>query len=294
MKLEDTTNPASHAGAQTLWSPTAAHPQLEFCERLRLHVLGLYYCEVGVEWSSQGKLESDYLHHVDLAFSGHRQVVFRGEVLDVEPGVAFWFPGNTPLERRCGERCKVLFLKLRSEWLPGVDPLLDWPGRRPGPVGQFDAAYWRRWLAPGKQVTSNHLLQLQARLLDWIASVVPDLDTVIGEHLRTHAQFNTVFSLIEEKLGANLRVEQLAKVHGTSLHAFSMAFARNTGLSPKAYLRRRLNQEAIQLLTNTDLKLKQVAEKLGFCDEYHFSRFFSKANRISPLHYRKAFQGKAA
>jgi transcriptional regulator GlxA family with amidase domain len=67
-----------------------------------------------------------------------------------------------------------------------------------------------------------------------------------------------------------------------------MAFTRNTGMSPKAYLKRRLNQEAIQLVINTDLKLKQVAEQLSFCDEYHFNRFFSQANGVPPLRYRRA------
>jgi AraC-like DNA-binding protein len=273
---------------RTLLGPPSARHELELAERLRLHLVGIYYCEVDSAWSSHGNLESDYLHNIDLALTGHRQVVFRGEVLDINPGVAYWFPGNTPLERRCRERCKVLFLKLRCEWLPGVDPLLDWPGRRPEPIGTFDSRYWRSWLQPTRKVSVNRLLQLQARVSEWVASVAPNLDEVIDTHLKTHTQFNAVFALIEEKLGANLRVEELARANGTSLHAFSMSFARNTGMSPKAYLQRRLNQEAIQLLTNTDLKIKEVADKLGFCDEYHFSRFFSKTNGLPPLRYRQA------
>jgi transcriptional regulator GlxA family with amidase domain len=120
------------------------------------------------------------------------------------------------------------------------------------------------------------------------------LDGIIAGHLQSHARFKPVFELIENRLGAGLRVQDLAKAHGTSNHAFSVAFARSTGMSPKAYLQRRLNQESIELLTNTDLKLKEVAEKLGFYDEYHFSHFFSKANRTSPLRYRQALQAKAA
>ncbi|MBI4325723.1 MAG: helix-turn-helix transcriptional regulator [Chloroflexi bacterium] len=290
MRIQDTTNPACHAGMRTILSSTSARHQLEIAGRLRFHLVGLYYCEVGAEWSSQGKLESDYLHHIDIALAGRRKVVFRDEVLEINPGTAFWFPGNTPLERRCHERCKVLFLKLRCEWLPGVDPLLDWPDRRPKLIGPCDQSYWRAWLHPKHNPTTNRLLQLRARILEWVAAVVPDLDDVISRHLQTHAQFKEVFGLIEDKLGANLRVGELARAHGTSLHAFSMAFARNTGMSPKTYLERRLNQEAIQLLTNTELKVKQVADELKFCDEYHFSRFFSKANGIPPSRYRLALR----
>lgn len=289
MKLEDSTSATARAVRRTVLNEESAHVQLDLLERLRIQLIGIFYTEVGPEWSSCGKQESDYLHHIDLTLTGHRQVVFRGEVLDMEPGVAFWFPGNTPLERRYCEPSKVLFFKLRCEWLPGVDPLLDWEGRRPGPIAQFDSNYWRPWWHPKHKPTFNKLLEVQARIFDWIAGAVPNLDEVILRHVQTHSRFNTVFDLIERKLAPNLRIEELARAYGTTLHAFSMAFARNTGMSPKAYLKRRLIQEAMQLLLNSDLKIKEVASQLRFSDEFHFSRFFRIANGLAPSQYRRAF-----
>ena len=185
-------------------------------------------------------------------------------------------------------------MKFRLEWLPGVDPLLDWPGRKPVLVGSCDLSAWREWVRPNPQITCNQLLKLQGVLFGWVAAAVPGLEEVIAAHLRTHARFQPVFKFIEQNLGASLRVEELARVHGTSLHAFSVAFSRDTGMSPKAYIKRRLSQEAIQLLTNTDLKLKEVAEKLKFWDEYHFSRFFARTNGMAPSRYRVAFTENGA
>jgi AraC-like DNA-binding protein len=284
----------ARAVRRTILDAEPAHVQLDLLERLRVHLVGIFYAEVGPEWSSCGKQETDYLHHIDLSLTGRRQVVFRGEVLDMEPGVAFWLPGNTPLERRYCERSRVLFFKLRCEWLPGVDPLLDWESRRPSPIARFDSSYWRPWWQPKHKSSFNQLLQVQARILDWIAMAVPNLDEVILQHVQTHSQFHTVFELIERKLAPNLRIEELARAYGTTLHAFSMAFARNTGMSPKAYLKRRLNQEAMQLLLNSDLKIKQVASQLRFFDEYHFSHFFRIANGLAPLQYRRAFAKSAS
>jgi AraC-like DNA-binding protein len=45
-------------------------------------------------------------------------------------------------------------------------------------------------------------------------------------------------------------------------------------MSPKACLKRHLNQQAMQLLLNSGLKIKEVASQLGFSDEFHFRRFF--------------------
>ena len=290
MKLEDTTSPTCHAGLNTVFAPTSAPHALEIVSRLRLHLLGLYHCQVGAQWGSHGRRESDYLHHVDIVLSGRREVVFDGGVLDMEPGQAYWLPGNTPLERRFKEKGQVIFLKLRCEWLPGLDPFLDWPGRRPVLIEGCDLDYWRTWLRPELEPTANDLLRLQARLLESISKVIPDLEGVIVEHLRTHATFAGVFALLEGKLGADLRIEELAQKHGTSLHAFSMSFKRNTGMTPKAYLKRRLNQEAILLLTNTNFKIKEIADKLKFYDEYHFNRFFSQMNGMPPSHYRTSMR----
>jgi AraC-like DNA-binding protein len=292
VKLEDSTSAAARAVRKSILKESA-HVQLDLLERLRIRLVGIFYTEVGPEWSSCGKQETDYLHHIDLTITGHRQVVFRGEVLNLQPGVAFWFPGNTPLERRYCGPSKVLFFKVRCEWLPGVDPLLDWEGRRPGPIRKFDSNYWRPWWHPKHKPTFNKLLQAQARILDWIAAAVPNLDEVILQHIQTHSQFNAVFDLIERNLAPNLRIEELARAYGATLHAFSMAFARNTGMSPKAYVKRRLNQEAIQLLLNSDLKIKDVASQLRFFDEFHFSRFFRSANGLAPMQYRKAFARSA-
>jgi len=288
MKLKDTTDSACNAGMNTIFSSASARDQLELASRLRFHLLGLYYCEVGREWDSDGRLESDYLHHIDIVLSGRRQVVWQDQVLDLNPGCAYWLPGNTPLARRCAENCQVMFLKLRCEWLPGIDPFLDWPGRQPTLIGRCDLKYWRTWLQPKWEPNTNRLLQLQAWILESTARVIPDLDGLIAEHLKTHAKFNNVFTLVEKKLGADLRIKELAQAHGTSLHAFTMSFTRNTGMSPKAYLKRRLNQEAILLVTNTDLKIKEIADKLKFYDEYHFIRFFSQMNGTPPFKHRQS------
>jgi AraC-like DNA-binding protein len=290
MKLIDTTDPGAHAGMRALVSSGSAEREIRLAEKFRIHLVGMYFAEVGTEWDSRGKQQGDFLHHVDLGLSGHRQVVCGGRTYDLEPGQVWFLPGNTPVERRCRERSEVLFFKLSSEWLPGVDPLLDWPGRGPRLADHFDVDEWRGWLVEGKTIGLPELLSLRGRLLGWLASALPELDELITRHLASHTQFTTVFNLIESQLGADLRLERLAKANGTTTEAFSMAFTRSTGMSPKDYLTRRLNQEALQLVINTDLRIKEIARRLRFSDEFYFSRFFKKLNGCSPAAYRNGLR----
>jgi AraC-like DNA-binding protein len=194
------------------------------------------------------------------------------------------------VERRCSERCRLYFLKFRSEWLPGVDPLLDWPERQPLRLGRWKEDAFRELWKPGRKLDSKSLFLLQAQLYSWLAESLPSLENIIFEHLKSHGRFEPVFDLIEERLGADLRVEELAASMRLPLHSFSMAFSRSVGISPKTYLNRRLNQEAIKLLIRSDAPVKEVAFKLRFADEYYFSRFFKKLNGVSPAPYRHRFQ----
>ena len=290
MRLTDTTDPSAHAGMRTLVSNTGAARETGLAEKFRIHLLGMYFAQIGPEWSSGGKRQSDYLHHIDVALSGHREVVHGKQVFQLAPGQAWFLPGNTPVERRSKEQCEVLFFKLGCEWLPGVDPLLDWPDRAPRLAARCDVREWRTWLRPDRVIGVADLLLLRGRLLAWLATALPELDEVISRHLTTHTQFTRVFDLIERELGADLRLRSLAAAYGTSVEAFSMAFTRSTGISPKDYLTRRLNQEALQLVINTDLRMKEVAERLRFADEFYFSRFFKKLNGCSPSAYRRSLR----
>jgi AraC-like DNA-binding protein/uncharacterized cupin superfamily protein len=289
MKLADTTSPTAHAGMITLTSALKSERESYLAQKFRINLLGMYYAEVGAEWDSQGKKESNFLHHLEISLSGKREIVHNGKVYPLQAGDVWYFPGNTPVARRCNEDCKVLFFRVSCEWLPGVDPLLDWPGRSPRFIGKTESAQWKPWLNPKKAITTRDLIELRGQLLSWIAQALPELDEIIGMHLATHTQFSAVFEYLENHLSADLRLATLAQIHGISLAAFTMAFSRSIGISPKEYLTRRINQLALEWVTNTDLRMKEIAEKLQFNDEYYFSRFFQKHNGCPPSRYRQNF-----
>jgi AraC-like DNA-binding protein len=289
MKLLDTTDPISQRGVRTLFTEVEARKKLNVVTRFRMHLIGLYYAQVGPEWSSSGQEQSDYLHHIDFVCSGRRQVVHAGKVIDLAPGWAWYLPGCTPVERRCDEKCRLYFLKFRCEWLPGVDPLLDWTERKPLRLGRWKETDFLKYLGKGTEPETQSLFRLHAQIYTWLANALPNLESIIEQHIKTHGRFEPVFDLIENQLGANLRVEELAAVMKLPVHTFSMAFRRSVGFSPKAHLKRRLNQEAIKLLLQSDASVKEIAAQLNFADEYYFSRFFKKLNSIPPATYRQKF-----
>ncbi|MFY7816931.1 MAG: helix-turn-helix domain-containing protein [Akkermansiaceae bacterium] len=287
MKLIDTTDRRSEVGVRSLFSCSEEEPDVGLAGKFRIHLRGFFSATVGAEWDSKGRRESDFLHHIEMPLSGKRSIVHHGEIYHLEPGEIWFLPGNTPVERQCTSKCDLLFFKLSCEWLPGVDPLLDWKDRGPRKIGHFQPEEWLPWRKINRHYSMSDLLILRGTILFWLAKALPELDDVIRNHLATHMQFNKAFSLMESQLGADIRLSSLAEAQGMSVDAFSASFVRNIGIGPKEYISRRINEKALALVTYGDMKMKQIAEILRFNDEFYFSRFFKKMNGRSPSVYRE-------
>lgn len=291
MKRIDTTNPTAHYGTKTLFSNASDDPISQVADTFRMHLLGMYFNTVGREWSSAGKHETDYVHHFDISLSGHREVWLENVVYRLEPGQVWYLPANRPVARKCEEPCEVLYFKFYCDCIPGVDTLMGWALREPRMIAHIDPMEWRKWLKPEQQISVASQLHLRSQLLLWLINGIPELDDIITRHLSSHVKFSKVFELIENQLGADLRLPALAAAYGRGVTAFAEAFTRDIGMTPKDYLTRRLNQEALRWVINSDLNMKQIAEKLHFSDEFYFSRFFQRLNGMPPTHYRRNFKG---
>ena len=84
---------------------------------------------------------------------------------------------------------------------------------------------------------------------------------------------------------------RLAAHHGMSLSTMQRRFASATGQSLHQFrLTARLTQARV-MLGETDLSIKQIAQRLGYCDVFYFSRHFSRVVGVAPATYRRSRQG---
>jgi AraC-like DNA-binding protein len=290
MKRSETLDQASKLNQQLPAPMAASMTAVARVNAFRIHMIDVKHTVTGSWWGTEGKPKGEVLHHIEIPLSGHRQVVHGKNVLDLTAGHVYFLPGNTPIAGRHIESSKTIWIRFRCEWLPGVDPLMDWHERSPCILASADPSYWKQWLRLGWGTGANHVLELHSRIEHWLAEGIPDLDAIIDRHLTTHSRFEAVFQVLEDRLGADLRIADLAKAYGTEPYAFTRAFSAATRSTPKAYLNRRINQAAIQLLTGSDLTIKQIAYRLRFSDEFYFSRFFKKLNGRPPSACRRSPQ----
>jgi len=83
-----------------------------------------------------------------------------------------------------------------------------------------------------------------------------------------------------------LTLKEIAGFTQLSVSHFSYLFKKKIGFPPLEYFNHMKIQQACQYLQFTDLKIKDIALKLGMKDPYYFSRVFSNIMGVSPKSYR--------
>jgi two-component system response regulator YesN len=81
---------------------------------------------------------------------------------------------------------------------------------------------------------------------------------------------------------------EIAEELGVSSNYLSTIFRKETQYSISEYLNGVRLKHAKKLLRDTNLKVYEIAEQVGFCDVYYFSNVFKKYTGVTPSDYRNS------
>ena len=98
--------------------------------------------------------------------------------------------------------------------------------------------------------------------------------------------------IIRDNPSKNLNIENLASDLNVNYSLFRKAFKKYTGLSPMQYHTSLRMKQAIYLLTNTELSVKEISFNLGFCSVFYFSKLFKEKTGRTPSDYRRSNRSK--
>jgi AraC-like DNA-binding protein len=127
---------------------------------------------------------------------------------------------------------------------------------------------------------------------------LPELVAVAERYLRAHwpppdPEVETVGRIVHALLQDRTitRVDEVCARFGLSQRTLQRLFQRYVGVSPKWVLRRyRLHEAAARLAAGTSATWAEVAADLGYYDQPHFIRDFTRAVGMTPATYAEACQ----
>jgi AraC family transcriptional regulator len=97
-----------------------------------------------------------------------------------------------------------------------------------------------------------------------------------------------VMELIHEHLEKDLKLAELAATVGVSPYHFARLFKQSTGQRPHRYVITCRIERAKHLLAHTELSIAEIAYRVGFASQSHFTTHFRKLIATTP----KAYRGK--
>lgn len=106
-------------------------------------------------------------------------------------------------------------------------------------------------------------------------------------------KINQAKIIIEKEFASKLSPENMANRLGMSYSWFRRQFLTYTGLSAKQYIQQIRLREAMNLLTNTSARIKEISFECGYNNIEHFYSAFKKNTGYTPEGYRQFTQGRS-
>ncbi|CUX29707.1 response regulator transcription factor [Clostridium sp. C105KSO13] len=100
------------------------------------------------------------------------------------------------------------------------------------------------------------------------------------------ASVKKALAYVEEHYASNFTLEDVAHCGEISKSYLSMLFKQETGINFVTYLNQYRIKKGKKLLTDTNLKIYEIAEEIGFGSPYYFSRVFKEVTGMQCKEYR--------
>jgi AraC family transcriptional regulator len=101
-------------------------------------------------------------------------------------------------------------------------------------------------------------------------------------------KLKAVLSYIEDNLGRDLGLSEIADAAGLSVSHFKALFRKSLGMPPHQYLIRRRVERAAMQLRGGDMPIGQVALENGFCHQSHLALHTRRVLGLTPQEIRSA------
>lgn len=131
-----------------------------------------------------------------------------------------------------------------------------------------------------KNLLTVHLLR------NYCESGMPQKKLVVPGRALDAVKLKQIQDYIEEHLAEDISIEDMAALVPMSQFHFARAFKAATRETPHKYLIQRRMERAKVLLTVTQLAIAEVAYRVGFSNQSHFTTHFRKATGVTPKDYR--------
>jgi two-component system response regulator YesN len=122
----------------------------------------------------------------------------------------------------------------------------------------------------------------------WMKNILGGVIDYISQNQKSNNRkvINDILKIIEENYSRNITINDITKEIYLSTNYISIIFKKEMGENFSEYLMKYRLEKATQLLKETNLKVYQIGNMVGYTNISHFCSIFKSLNGVSPSEYR--------
>jgi len=110
------------------------------------------------------------------------------------------------------------------------------------------------------------------------------------DFIRLSERLIPVFTYVKKNLHRSISVRELAEIAHMSASRFHVFFLQRVRQTPMDYVKTIRLTTACNKIIASDASMAQIAQSVGFCNQFHFSREFKNRFGVSPSAYKSTHQ----
>lgn len=255
---------------------------LEEINRIDMEILAMHQVYLHSDWQCE-TVCSPY-SRIYLVQSGKGMIAYNGKKIEMTAGNIYIIPAELDFSYSCDCYLQKIYFHINLLRYNGYDFLAEHGEciilRDRQEEIEYVTKQWAR-----KDIFQA--MSIKSLLYKIVVEAISQEGISLGEIEIYSELIKKAMKVIGGNLKATLTVEDVAEMLYVSPGSLQKRFRREVGVPIGRYVDDRLMFKAEQLLRLREVSIKEISEQLGFCDQFYFSRCFSKRYGISPLKYRK-------
>jgi len=250
----------------------------------RINMNLLIFGDATVDSGWHGKVTSPPFSRLYYITTGSFTIVGKdGKSYVLQPDRWYLIPSGYSFSYNCQEEMRHFYFHLKVCDLDGADLLENCLYPMSIDCNDFDSTFF------ASCISSNNFLdgiKLRNALWSIIFSFIKKGNVDIDSEDYSKYICNALI-YIRRNLSMQLSVSKIAENCFISKSTLTKHFKKELSLSVNEYVSNMVLAEAERLLSVSNISVAEISQRLGFSDQFYFSRKFKEQFGVSPREYRK-------
>lgn len=250
--------------------------------RINIEILESAYCELDKRWNANNRCSPfSRLYFIE---KGMGAITINEKTINLIPDNIYIIPSDVVFSRSCEEYLHKLYFHINILRYNNYDVLSE--------INECIVLKNKKRIidAAINHYRSNSItdvIALKTILYDVISEATSQESISFGSIELYSKDIKLAISHIENHLHCSLNSSIISKEIAVSESYLQKQFKKEVGVPIKHYINDQIMLVAEKMVRKNNIPLKDISDKLGFCDQFYFSRRFLERFGVPPIQYRK-------